>query len=239
MDDLERELRDLSGWLETPDAPDVTAGVRVRLATPAPRWRRWRYSAAAVLVALVVAVLPPGRAALADAVAGLVRFAGIRIVTSTGPASPAATPSPLPSRRPVALDEARRAVRFPLRVPAKLGPPEQVQVADPDATGAHRVATLLYRGGALRVDAFDGRVDLLFLKRAVGPGVALAHVDGGLAVWVDGPHALTYVDRAGTVREETARLAASTLIWQEGDVAYRLEGALTRDEAVAIADSLD
>ena len=59
MDDLERELRDLAPWLETPDAPDVAARVRARLAAPARRRRRWRYYLAAALVALVVAVLPP------------------------------------------------------------------------------------------------------------------------------------------------------------------------------------
>ncbi|MEV0156937.1 hypothetical protein AB0H57_24850 [Micromonospora sp. NPDC050686] len=237
MADLERELRDLSAWLETPAAPDVTAGVGARLAEPPPPRRRWRYWVAAALAALLVAVLPPGRAALADAVTGLLRFAGVDIVTSA-PVRPTATPSPLPSQRPAGLTEAQRQVRFPIRLPARLGPPEQVLVADPDATGAYRVATLLYRSGALRVDAYDGNLDPVFLKGAGGPGVAWVEVGGDLAVWVDGPHPLTYVDRAGTTRVETARLAASTLIWQDAGVCYRLEGELSRDEAIAIAASL-
>ncbi|RLP87114.1 hypothetical protein [Micromonospora sp. CV4] len=237
MDDLERELRGLSAWLETPDAPDVTARVRARLTTP--RRRRWRAWAAAALVALVVAVLPPGRAALADAVAGLLRFAGVTVVTSSGPVLPTGTPSPLPAQRAAALDEAQRAVRFPIRLPATLGPPERVLVADPDDTGACRVATLLYRGGALRIDAFDGRLDLAFHKETNRPGAAWVQVDGEFAVWVDGPHVLSYVDRTGEVRKETARLAASTLIWQDADVSYRLEGDLTRAEAIEIARSLD
>ncbi|SIM76156.1 hypothetical protein [Micromonospora cremea] len=237
MDDLERELRDLSSWLETPDAPDVTARVRARLT--APRRRRWRAWVAAALVALLVAVLPPGRAALADAVAQLLRFAGVTVVTSSAPVLPTGTPSPLPTQRTAALDEAQRAVRFPIRLPAKLGPPEQVLVADPDDTGACRVATLLYRGGALRVDAFDGRLDVAFHKQSSRPGAEWVHVSGGFAVWVGGPHVLAYVDRSGEVRMETARLAASTLIWQEADVSYRLEGDLTKAEAIEIARSLD
>ncbi|MFE9692150.1 hypothetical protein [Micromonospora sp. NPDC005806] len=238
MRDLERELHDLSAWLETPEAPDVTARVRARLAAPAPRRRRWRYWLAAAVAALLVAALPPGRAAVADAVTGLLRFAGVVIGASPVPVSPTGTPSPLPSQRPVALDEAQRLVRFPIRVPAKLGPPERVLVADPDGTGTYRVATLLYRGGALRLDAFDGQLDVVFQKQASGPGVELVQVDGDFAVWVDGPHPVAYVDRTGTVRVETARLAASTLIWQESGVSYRLEGNLTRDEAVAVAGSL-
>ncbi|MFU8871650.1 hypothetical protein [Micromonospora sp. SL4-19] len=238
MDDLERELRDLSAWLRTPEPPDVTARVRARLAAPVRRRRRWRYLVA-VLVALLVALLPPGRAALADAVAGLLRFAGTIIETSPEPVLPTGTPSPLPSQRPTALHEAQRQVRFPIRLPAKLGPPEQVLIADPDGTGSFRVATLLYRGGALRVDAYDGGLDPAFHKQVGGPGVEWVEVDGDFAVWIGGPHALAYVDRTGTVRVETARLAASTLIWQRAGVSYRLEGDFTKAEAIEIANSLD
>ncbi|MFE9188454.1 hypothetical protein ACFYL6_02470 [Micromonospora sp. NPDC007208] len=235
MGDLERELRDLSAWLETPEPPDVTARVRARVDRPT---RRWRSLAVVALVALIVAVVPPTRAAIADAVTGLLRFAGVSIATSPAPTLPSATPSPLPAQRAVAPDEAQRLVRFPIRQPATLGPPERVLVADPDETGRYRVATLLYAGGALRVDAFDGRLNLAFHKEVSSPGVAWAHVNGDFAIWVDGPHVLSYVDRAGQVREETARLAASTLIWEEGDVTYRIEGALSRAEAVGIAESL-
>ncbi|MFE9204454.1 hypothetical protein [Micromonospora sp. NPDC007230] len=238
MDDLERELRDLSAWLDTPEPPDVTARVRARLAAPAPRRHRWRYYLAAALAAMLVALLPPGRAALADAVTGLLRFAGITIATSPAPTLPTGEPSPLPSQRPAALHEAQRLVHFPIRLPAKLGSPEQVLVADPDRTGAYRVATLLYRGGTLRIDAFDGRLDPAFHKLAMGPGVELIEVDAGYAIWVAGPHALTYVDRTGTAREETARLAASTLIWEEAGVSYRLEGDLAKPDAIEIANSL-
>ncbi|SCL34425.1 hypothetical protein GA0070624_4985 [Micromonospora rhizosphaerae] len=239
MDDLERELRDLSAWLQTPEPPDVTARVRAQLTAPVPRRRRWRFYVAAALVALLVAVLPPGRAALADAVAGLLRFAGVIITMSPEPALPTGTPSALPSQRPTVLDEAQRRVRFPIRLPAKLGPPEQVLVADADGTGTYRVATLLYRGGALRIDAFDGRLDPVFQKQASGPGVDWVQVNGDFAVWIGGPHPVAYVDRAGTLRVETARLAASTLIWQEAGVSYRLEGDLTKLEAIEIASSLN
>ncbi|WP_446209750.1 hypothetical protein [Micromonospora sp. IBSANI012] len=239
MDDLERELRDLTEWLDTPAVPDVADRVRARLAAPARRRRRWRYYLAVALVALLVAVLPPGRAALADAVAGLLRFSGIIIDTSSAPISPTGSPSPLPSQRPASLHEAQRKLRFPIRLPAKLGPPEQVLVADVDGTGSYRVVTLLYRGGALRVDAFDGRLDPVFQKQAAGPGVEWVQVDAGFAVWIGGPHALAYVDRAGTVRVESARLAASTLIWEEAGVSYRLEGDLTKGDAIEIANSLN
>ncbi|MFG2049015.1 hypothetical protein ACGFIW_16495 [Micromonospora sp. NPDC048935] len=235
MGDLERELRDLSAWLDTPEPPDVRARVRVRLHRPV---RRWRPFAAAALAALVVAVLPPTRAAVADAVTGLLRFAGVSIATSPATTLPSGAAPPLPGQHAAGLEEAQRAVRFPIRLPAKLGPPERVLVADPDATGTCRVATLLYDGGALRVDAFDGRLNLSFHKEVTPPGAEWVEVNGDFAVWVDGPHILSYVDRAGNVRQESARLAASTLIWQDADVSYRIEGALTQAEAIEIARSL-
>ncbi|WP_112590334.1 hypothetical protein, partial [Micromonospora noduli] len=202
------------------------------------RRRRWRSLAAVALVALLVAVLPPTRGAIADVVTGLLRFAGVSIATSPAPTPPGGTASPLPGQRAVALDEAQRSVRFPIRLPAMLGTPEQVLVADPDATGRYRVATLLYDGGALRVDAFDGHLDLAFHKEVTPPGANWVQVNGDFAVWVDGPHVLSYVDRAGGIRRETARLAGSTLIWQDNDVSYRLEGTLTKAEAIEIARSL-
>ncbi|PPA60221.1 hypothetical protein [Micromonospora chalcea] len=236
MDDLERELRDLTGWLEPARTPDVTARVRARLDAPAPRRRR-RYVLATVLAALLVVALPPGRAALADAVTGLLRFSGVVIDSAPAP-PPTGTPSPLPAQRHVALAQAQRQVRFPIRVPSRLGAPERVLVADPDGAGGHRVVSLLYRGGTVRLDAFDGSLDIVFHKRSLGADVTLTQVGGEFAIWVGGPHALAYVDRSGTERVATARLSAATLIWEQGGLSYRLEGDLTREQALDVAASL-
>ncbi|GIJ32589.1 hypothetical protein ACIBQ2_05780 [Micromonospora sediminimaris] len=242
MDDLERELRDLSGWLSTPEPPDVTARVRARLTT-APRSRRvavrrrWRYALAAALAALLV-MLPSGRAALADAMAGLLRFAGVTISTSPDRTAPTGVPSPPPGQRTAALDEARRLVRFPIRTPTVLGPPEQALLADPDGTGAYRVASLLYRAGALRLDTFDGRLDPVFFKQAGGSDAEWTQVGAAEAIWLDGPHPVSYVDRDGITHQASARLAAATLIWADSGVTYRLEGDLTMAEAVMIATTL-
>jgi hypothetical protein len=239
-DDLVRELRDLGAHLVTPPAPDLRAAVRHRIsarARPAGPSRRWLAAAAVLLVAALIAVVPPARTAVAEAATAVLRFAGVELDRDPAPRTLPATPTPLPGARGTTLDEARRLARFRIAVPARLGAPESVEVADPDATGAPRVVTLLYRNGTVRLDEFDGRFEPYFAKRIAAAGVVFTEVGGEMAAWVPAPHAVTYIDRDGARREQTARLAGSTLIWQTPGGAYRLEGAATVEEATAIASS--
>jgi hypothetical protein len=46
------------------------------------------------------------------------------------------------------------------------------------------------------------------------------------------------VDDQGRIVEETARLARDVLVWEEDGVAYRLEGELTKEDAIRLAESL-
>jgi hypothetical protein len=138
----------------------------------------------------------------------------------------------LPSLRSTALDEARRRALFPVRVPAALGPPERVLTADPDTTGAPRVVTMTYRGGTVRFDQFDGTTGAFLKTVSNGQWV---EVGQGWGVWLPGPHAVTYIGRDGVERTATARLATPTLIWEDGEVTYRLEGYSTLAEARAVA----
>jgi hypothetical protein len=238
-DPLAGELRELAGWLAVPPAPELGPAVRARLvavSSAAPRRpRRWRVLVAAVAAALLVAALPPARAAVAHAVVGILHFAGVRV--EPGAVRLAPTPSPLPSAHSVALDAARQRARFPIRVPTRLGVPDDVQLADPGPDGAPRVVSLIYRGGAVRVDEFDGRLNLGFLKGDATGDAHWVEIGTGTGLWFPRPHAVEYIDRDGTTRTETARLAAPTLIWSDGTVSYRIEG-LSYDDAVAVALSL-
>lgn len=245
-DHLAAELRALGTWLATPEPPDVRAAVRARLAdapqsTVQPKHRtRWLAAAAALLLAIVIAVVPQSRAAVAHAVTGVLRFAGVEV--HKGQPHVAPSPSPLPSTRSAGLDEARRVAKFPITVPARLGVPDEVLLADPAPDGAPRVVSLLYRnpngGGAIRLDEFDGELEPGFVKTQSGPDTEWTQIKGNFALWLPHPHAVVYVDRAGVRHEETARLAGTTLIWSDGRVSYRLEGVPTKAEAVEIAGSL-
>jgi hypothetical protein len=240
--ELAEELRELGRWLETP-APDLTGAVRARLArqrATAPPWfaavpRRWLAAAAAVVLALTIALVPQGRAAVAHAVTGLLRFAGVEV--RQGQPTPAKSPSPLPALHSASLDEARRQAHFAIGVPTRLGVPDGVQVADPGPDGV-RVVTLLYRGGAVRLDEFDGQLDLAFLKTTANNDMQWVDIHGDTGVWFPTPHAVAYIDRQGVTHEETARMAGSTLVWDTGSVTYRLEGVPNLDEATAIAGSV-
>jgi hypothetical protein len=235
-DDLIAELRALGDHLDVPEAADQRAAVRARLVSARPparrhRWRLWLISALVAAVGATGAIAPARAAVL-----GLLRVAGIEVRTTAKPDAVPGTPSPLPSQHLAALDEARRLAKFPLRLPAALGPPEQVTMADQDATGAPRVVTASYRGGTVRFDQFDGTLSIAFLKQS--PNAEWVEIGGYTGIWVPGPHPVTYVDRGGTEHTATGRLAGPTLIWQGAAVTYRLEGLPTKDQAVAIALSL-
>src|SRR4051812_29233207 len=128
-DDLIAELRALGDHLTLPEPADQRAAVRSRLtAQPARRRRRWRVWIVGGVAAVVAATgaVAPARAGVVAAVSGLLRVAGIEVRTE--PAPPSSLPaSPLPSERPVALAEARAKALFPVKVPATLGPPEEVE----------------------------------------------------------------------------------------------------------------
>ncbi|HWC41363.1 MAG TPA: DUF4367 domain-containing protein, partial [Actinomycetota bacterium] len=64
-------------------------------------------------------------------------------------------------------------------------------------------------------------------------------VGGQPGYWFSGePHFFTYQDARGNLREEQTRLAGNTLIWQRGDLTLRLEGELSQEEALRIAESM-
>jgi hypothetical protein len=248
-DRLEAALRDLGARLEVPAPPDpgvLSGAVRAGLAGP-PRGGRAPLGGGSVplrVAAVVLAVLitlgvlitvsPPVRAAVLH----LLRFAGIEFSSESGPPPPGGLPgtAPLPGERSVDLPTAQRISRFPVVLPGALGTPERVLVADGTPP---RIVSLLYRGGSVRLDEFDGSLDPALLKKFVGAeGLRWVELAGGYGVWVDAPHEVVYLDRDGNYRTESARLSGKTLIWQSGDVTLRLEGDLTLEQATAVAESV-
>jgi hypothetical protein len=200
--------------------------------------RRWRpaWRAALIVVAVLVALLaatPQGRAVVAH----VLRFAGIELQEGAGPAPSPRSGAALPGERRMSLAQARRHVSFPILVPEALGRPSEVVVSD-----GGRVASLIYRRtpyGEVRMDEFAGHLDPVFFQKFIQVGdVTVVRVNGRKGMWVKGPHVLMYITRDGTPAAASARLTTgNTLIWGAPQVALRLEGNLTKTEALAIAGS--
>jgi RNA polymerase sigma factor (sigma-70 family) len=224
---------------ETAAHLDVPVGtVKSRTSRALARLRtRFGVAIAVAVAAGVIAVVPDTRQAVADVVSHILRFAGVEIHTD-GSRPPTGLPSvaPLPSTQAVSLEQARRLARFPVGVPASLGAPEAVSVSDPAPDGSPRVVTLLYRGGSVRIDEYNGWFDLSFVKTA--RDVAFVEVRGTSAVWLDDVHVLSYTDRTGGAQPSTIRLSGPTLLWQNGEVGYRIEGLPTSADAIAVAESI-
>jgi hypothetical protein len=64
-------------------------------------------------------------------------------------------------------------------------------------------------------------------------------VDGGEAIWIERvPHFFFYRHPAGQVIETELRLAQNVLLVERVDVLVRLEGTMSREQAIRIARSL-
>jgi hypothetical protein len=185
------------------------------------------------VLAVLLAATPQGRAVVAH----VLRFAGVELQQEPGPAPSPRSGASLPGERRMSLAEARQHVSFPILVPAALGRPSEVVVSD-----GGRVASLIYRRtpyGLVRMDEFAGHLDPVFFQKFIHVGdVTVVRVNGRKGMWVKGPHVLMYVTRDGTPAVASARLTTgNTLIWGNRQVALRLEGNLSKTEALAIAGS--
>jgi hypothetical protein len=238
MPELEHALRQLGATIEFPEPPDLATRVRDRLGEAPDRgWapRRLVAVALAVLVVAVAAVLavPPARTAVLE-------WLGIKGVSVTRvetlPEVGVLRPGDLGAR--VTLAEARE--RAPWIVEPRLeevGPPDEVyfstDVPGDQVTFVWGTAT----GARLLMTQSPGEA---FADKMLAPGTDAEQtdVDGKLGIWFSGePHVFIYRDERGQIREETSRLARNTLLWQDGQLTIRIEGDLSRDEALEIARS--
>jgi hypothetical protein len=265
MDDatLEVALRDLSTAVAYPPSvaggSDIATRVRQRIvAAPSTRrggllaWLRGRPIRQSLLVAVAVLL------AIA-AVAGAVGLGvpGIRIIFG-GPTPPPATASPVPVPSSplgismglgsaVPIEDAARIAGLDLVLPPDpaIGPPDASYIlanraalvwsarpglpADPDT------------GVGLLISEFRGSVDEGYYTKSLADNATITPVTvaGNPGYWISGPaHFFYYVDPSGRSVDDSHRIVGDTLIWSDGDVTYRLESRLGRDEAIRFAESL-
>ena len=239
MSELELALRQLGAAVEFPEPPDLATGVRRRLGEAPDRgWAPRRLAAVAVAV-LVVAVA--AAFAVPSARTSILEWLGIKGVSVTRvdtlPEVGLLRVGDLGSQ--VTLAEARE--QAPWLVEPRLeevGPPDQVYYST--HVPGDQVTFLWGTPRNVRLLMTQSPGDL-FAEKILGPGTTAeqADVNGKFGVWFSGePHAFVFMDERGQIREELPRLARNTLLWQDGQLTVRIEGDLSKEDALEIARSV-
>jgi hypothetical protein len=266
MNELEQELFEkrlisIAKALDYPRTPDIAGSVTTRL-RPVTRSRfisrRLAWSLTLILILFSsLMLIPPARAAIIEFIQiGIVRiFRG----TPTPPPPPVeGTPStmspvtttPEPTSQPLipmleglagemTLEEAQQTVDFPILLPsypADLGNPDRVFVQDADG----EMAILVWLD--LRQQSARVLMSLHFIPRGswaidkADPAVIQeTSVNGQRAIWAVGPYPLRLYN--GDLQFKRL-VDGHVLIWEEGNITYRLETDLPLEEAIKVAESL-
>ena len=151
------------------------------------------------------------------------------------------------------LAQARALVSFSFAVPhdARLGEADLVTL---DRSVGNGLVTLWWHPSprvplpasptepawGLAFSALRGSVSDISFTKLLPPGsvVVPLTVNGDPGYWIEGtPHAVA-ITTNGEFSTVTNRLATNTLLWQHGDVTYRLEAHIDRELAVSIAGTL-
>jgi len=227
MVELETALRQLGGEVAFPPTPDLASAIRGHLDRPPFRQRRVAIALVAVVVVAIGAVfaVPQARTAILDWL-GLRNVSVVRVEKL--PAVPAHGNLDLGQR--VTLDDAKRHAPW-LLVPD--GTPDSVWVNKSLPGGKVSLLWGTPSNVRLLLTEFTGRT---YIEKVIDGDTQVERVKiGDAGAWFQGPHVVMFEDRDGRFRESHARLARNTLVWQLGDITLRLEGGLTKDEALRIA----
>jgi hypothetical protein len=247
FDRLDQDLLDLGAtlrWSQTPDLADAILhpSVMPQPLHPERSWRRWLV-AAALLILLAAGILAASSTAR-ETVADVLGIDGLRIEFG----KPDTTPVPIPVLgTPTSLQDFQRWLPFPPMQPAALGTPDAVylriletgqfigisawQPDDllPEATETGTGAVLMQ---------FETPSDAVYILKSLDlreATVTETNVDGNAAWWVEGTSSLAISGDTGL----DSRPSANVLIWQAGNIGFRFESALSMDEAIVIAETLE
>ena len=268
MPDLEQQLSALGSALEWPQTPDLASrresylpasrgGRRVSAGWGGPAGNaiqsRWAIAAAAVILALAaLAAYPPSREAIANWVNVHTSFQFVPHLATPTPQPPGPLGERLGLGGQTTLANAQKQVAWQIAIPSTLGQPDEVYLQPPADAPAQGEVTLVYAtrpgipiagqtGVSVLVTEARGAVDQNFFAKMIGPNTTLEAVTVAAhqGYWISGPlNEFFFTDANGGFRSETVRLAANTLILDDGGTVIRIEGNLTKAQALEIAGSL-
>jgi hypothetical protein len=231
VSELEQRLHRLGQELEYPQQPDVAPAVLARIDRRPFPWHVVAIALAVVAVAIAAAFAVP------QARTTILKWFHLRGVTVERVET-------LPSAversqagglgRPLSRGEAERVVGFELALPPVAGDgPRRVYVLD-DALAT--VVLHAYGRSILLSEYRAANFDVLKKSSAGKTVVEFVRVDGKEGLWLEGePHTLSYLNRRGEFTERTVLIRGNVLVWIHGPLTLRLEGKLTKAQALALA----
>ena len=236
MTSLEVRLRELGHELELPAEPDLTAAILEQLEGRSPfPWRR-----AAALAFALVAIAVATAFAVPQARSAILRFfdlGGATVIRVETLPPAVERPQAGGLGRPASREEAEQTLGFKLALPRFEGEgPRRVYVIG-DSLG-----TVIVRWHGRRVllsefPSFGGQS----LKKLAANATIIepVEVNGRAGLWLQGaPHTLTYFDRQLGLQEQTIVIRGNVLLWLRGGLTLRLEGNLSRSQAIALAQTV-
>jgi hypothetical protein len=127
-----------------------------------------------------------------------------------------------------------------------LGPPDATYVSDREEVALVWAPTddlppTVESDIGLLIMQFRGSVTPEPIGKMISSGTVVEPVPlgDGTAYWISGdPHVFFYFTPDGRHVEEGRRWVGDALIWQDGEMTYRIETSLGKDAAVRIAESL-
>jgi hypothetical protein len=229
---LEHRLHELGRELAFPPEPDLASRVRERVhGRPFP-WRAVALAFAVVVLAVAVAfAVPPARSAI-------LRWfhlggASVELVDTLPDA--AERPQAAGLGRPVPLSEAEDRVGFDLLLPPGRKPERAYVIGDSVAS-----VLLRFRGKTVLLSEFPSFGGEALKKLSVNATVIEpARVGRAEGLWIQGaPHVLTWIDRETGYRERPILIRGNVLLWLHGGLTLRLEGRLSKAQALELARSI-
>jgi hypothetical protein len=215
--------------------------------------RPWTLAAAAVIIAIAgLLAYTPSRDAVASWLNLHVLIRQVQHPIKPSPLPPGPLGKRLGLGNETTLAAAQTQIGWHIVIPAALGSPDEVYLQLPPDGPSQGEVTLVYAarpgipvsrqtGVSVLVTEARGAVNTNFFGKMLGPDTTLEDVtvDGYQGYWIAGqPNVFVFIDAAGNFRDETMRLAANTLILDDRGTIIRIEGDLTKDQAVQIARSL-
>jgi hypothetical protein len=259
--DLEPRLAQLAQEVEFPPTPDLAMAVARRLqkmpsSRHVPRPIRPRIVPARRTLAIALGgLLATAAAALAaspglrDAVFDAFGIGGVRVerVSELPPVPPGAGPS-LGERVTLAEAETRTGFNLLTIRRPRFGPPAGVYTREVNGTPIVSCAYESRPGlspsphteSGLILTQFRARLEQELIGKVIlaETGVERVQIAGRPGYWLEGAkHVIAYRTERGSF-EQSPRLAGNTLVWQRGPITLRLEGEISRAQALRIARSV-